>query len=101
MCSAASLFVLVVRNENGVVRPTAPTIIATDNLANQRVSQQAKASSRSRYFLIRQACLHQRVADGEISVVHVSDTQNPSDFLTKFISKDKTEDSIAYAMGSR
>ena len=29
------------------VRPTAPTVIATDNLANQRVSQQAKASSRS------------------------------------------------------
>ena len=82
------------------MKPQTPTIIATDNLAKQRVSQQVKASSRSRYFLIRQACLHQRVADGEIQVAHVSDAQNPSDFLTKFIGKDKTEASIAYAMGS-
>ena len=37
----------------------------------------------------------------EISVVgiHVPDAQNPADYLTKLVAKDKTELSVRYAMG--
>ena len=42
----------------------------------------------------------QRVADGSISVAHVPDAENPSDFLTKSIPVDKTEASIRYALGT-
>ena len=62
------------------------------------MAEEVKASAKSRYFLICQACLHQRVADGEITVVHVSDEQNPSDFLTKSVPHFKAELSARYAM---
>ena len=39
------------------------------------------------------------IADGEMVVVHVPDTENPADFLTKFIGTDKTEASVRYALG--
>ena len=76
-----------------------PTLLLTDNLSNQKVCENAQASSKSRYFLIRSACLHQRVADGELHVVHIPDTENPSDFLTKFIPVAKTEASVKYVTG--
>ena len=76
-----------------------PTRLLTDNQSNLRICQNANSSARSRYFLIRMACLHQRIADGEFVPVHVSDKENPSDFLTKFIPEPKTVASIAYASG--
>ena len=79
----------------------APTLLLTDNLANQKVSQNAQSATRSRYFLIRSACLHQRIADGEVCVVHVPDPENPSDYLTKFIGAEKTASSIAYSIGKQ
>jgi hypothetical protein len=77
-----------------------PTIIMTDNLANERVIKQAKAAANAKHLLRRQACLHQHVADGHIAVIHVPDTDNPSDFLSKFYRGAKRDDSIAYAMGA-
>ena len=76
-----------------------PTLLLTDNLSNQRVCQNAQSAARSRYFLIRLACLHQRVSDGELCIVHIPDPQNPSDFLTKFIPTAKTNTSVQYASG--
>jgi hypothetical protein len=96
--SEYAIFARIVLRALGV-HPEAPTHIMTDNLANQRVSQHAKSATRSRFFLIRQACLHQRVADGEVDVVHVIDPENPSDFLTKTLPVAKTEASIRYALG--
>ena len=75
------------------------TRILTDNLSNQRVAANAQAASASRFFLVRSTCLHQRITDGDITVLHVPDPQNPSDFLTKFIDTKKTEASIRYASG--
>ena len=77
-----------------------PTKILTDNLSNQKVCQNAQSSANSRYYLVRATCLHQRVADGEIKVVHVNDPQMPADFLTKAIPLAKTEQSIVYATGA-
>jgi hypothetical protein len=34
-----------------------------------------------------------------VSVVHVPDPENPSDYLTKFIGAEKTASSIAYSIG--
>ena len=72
----------------------------TDNLSNQRVAQNASSAVNSRYFLIRSTCLHQRVTDGELTVLHVPDPENPSDFLTKFIDATKTNASVNYAAGT-
>ena len=40
--------------------------------------------------------LHQRVHDGEINIGHVQDTENPADFLTKWVCKRKLKLSIDY-----
>mmetsp|Transcript_19180 Transcript_19180/g.39137 ORF Transcript_19180/g.39137 Transcript_19180/m.39137 type:complete len:261 (+) Transcript_19180:882-1664(+) len=77
----------------------APTRILTDNLSNQRVAANAQSASASRFFLVISTWLHQRIIDGEITVLHVPDPQNPSDFLTKFINMKKTEESIRYTSG--
>ena len=60
-------------------KPQFPTLIMTDNLGNARVTGHKQASSRSRYFLIRYACLHQRIEALDIVVAFVRDPENPSD----------------------
>ena len=77
------------------------TRILTDNQSNQKVSQRAQSSAHSRYYLVRAACLHERIANGEVSVAHVSDPAMPADFLTKFVSAEKTAKSVRYATGSK
>ena len=74
----------------GWSRTTSPTSESRTN---------AQAATASRFFLIRSTCLHQRITDGELSVFHIPDPENPSDFLTKFIGAAKTEASVAYASG--
>ena len=75
--------------------------IITDNLPNQRVAQNVDSAQRSRYFLVRYACLHQRIADGDFLCLFTHDPNNPSDFLTKTgINIEKVNDSIAYAIGA-
>ena len=39
----------------------------------------------------------QRKARGEVEIGHVPDPQNPSDFLTKWVGKDKYRRSLAFA----
>jgi hypothetical protein len=82
------------------VEPQVPTLLLTDNLSNQRVSHNAQSSARSRYYLMRSTCLHQRVTDGELAVVHIPDGENPSDFLTKFIPAENTNKSVVYSSGT-
>ena len=92
------VFARIVLRALGVPAARATTIL-TDNLSNQKVCQNAQSSARSRYYLVRAVCLHQRVADGEITVVHVNDPAMPADFLTKAVPSEKTELSVAYALG--
>ena len=77
-----------------------PVVIYTDNLANQRVTTNAQASSRSKYFLIRQTILHERIANGDIKTIHIPDPDNPSDYLTKTVPEPKTLASDKYATGN-
>lgn len=43
----------------------------------------------------------QRVHLGEVEIGHVRDEENPADFLTKFVGKDKARESRAYATNSK
>ena len=76
------------------------TRLLTDNLSNQRVCQNANSAVATRSFLIRSTCLHQRITDGDLTVGHIPDPENPSDFLTKIIGATKTATSAAYASGA-
>ena len=94
------LYARTVERALGVGQST-PTLLVTDNLPNQRVAQNNAAAQRSRYFLIRYACLQQRIADGDFIVLHTHDPNNPSDFLTKLgLTKEKIEASVRYACGT-
>ena len=47
------------------------------------------------------ACaLMQRIAEGEVRLVHVPDDENPSDFLTKWVPAAKLRASLRYATGA-
>ena len=43
------------------------------------------------YFESPEQTLQQRIADGQIVKCHVSDDENPADFLTKWVAHDKPE----------
>ena len=57
--------------------------------------------SRSRHCQRRYLTFLQRLRCGEVEVGHVPDVENPSDFLTKWVSKDKCDLSIKYATNVR
>jgi hypothetical protein len=64
------------------VPPDGPTLIGTDNLANQRVATTVGSPTRSKHFLRRYGVLKQRIADGECVLKHVKVVEMPSDFAT-------------------
>ena len=98
--SEYGLYGRVVERALGVA-PSEPTLVITDNLPNQRVAQNVDSAQRSRYFLVRYACLHQRIANREFLCLFTHDPNNPSDFLTKTGLKiEKLEDSVKYASGT-
>ena len=99
--SEIGLYGRVVERALGI-SPSEPTHIVTDNLPNKRVAQNVDSAQRSRYFLIRYACLHVRIQEGEFECIFTHDPNNPSDYLTKFgLTQEKLETSIAYACGRR
>ena len=76
--------------------PVAPTLIGTDNRANQLVGSGAACPSRSKHFLRRYHSLLRRVQEGECVIKHVPDADMPADFLTKWIDNKKLDRSINY-----
>ena len=80
--------------------PRGPTWVGTDNAANALVASGNSVPARSRHCLRRYLTFLQRVQLGETTVGHVRDTENPSDFLTKFVHKEKVAKSIQYATNS-
>jgi hypothetical protein len=74
-----------------------PTLVTTDNSANQLVAQGESSAARSRHALRRYLIIQQRIASGDIVIRHVPDTENPADFLTKWVDRVKFEKSIEYA----
>ena len=80
---------------------TAPVIIGTDNMANALVASTWGSSTRSRHFLRRYHRILEEVREGNIQPVHIKDTENPSDFLTKWVPKRKLKLSLQYATNSK
>ena len=80
-------------------QPT-PMLLATDNKAHMQVATGRGAANRSRHLLRRYYTLMQRIKSGRINVVHVPDAENPSDFLTKWVSAAKLRASLAYVTGA-
>ena len=98
-CSEYAVYARLVEIALGVPRD-APTRVLSDNLSNVRVAKHVGSSTNSRHFLIRYECLHQRINDGQVTVLHVRDPDNPSDFLTKLgLSLSKIAASCSYASG--
>ena len=77
--------------------PTTPTFVGTDNAANALIASGRAIPSRSRHCLRRYLTFLQRVKQGAVQIGHVRDTENPSDFLTKFVSKEKVAASVKFA----
>ena len=75
------------------------TLLGTDSLANQRVAANIGNAASSRHFAIRYTLVQMWQTDGELRVVHLKEAENPSDFLTKTVSKEKTEASVKYLSG--
>ena len=78
-----------------------PILVTTDNHANQLVIEGEQSATRSRHELRRYIMLQQRVANGQILMRHVRDTENPADFLTKWLELNKFEASLEYVSNSR
>ena len=74
-----------------------PTFIGTDNKANAFVASGSGSSTRLKHCMRRYHAFLQRVRRGEVEVGHVPDVENPSDFLTKWVGKDKFKRSLAFA----
>ena len=79
------------------VPPDGPTFVGTDNHANALIASGRALPSRSRHCLRRYTSFLQRVRRGDVEIGHVPDPQNPSDYLTKWVSKEKTAMSVAFA----
>ena len=73
-----------------------PSFLGTDNFANALIASNEGNATRSRHFLRRYYVLLQRVKAGDNVIGHVPDTENPSDFLTKWVSKAKLQQSLLY-----
>ena len=78
----------------------APTRILTDSLSGARVAANIKSAARARPMLWRCAVMHEMARKGAIEVVHVGDEHNPSDYLTKWLKKEKVERSVCYSSGA-
>ena len=77
-----------------------PTFVGTDNAANAMIASGRALPARSRHCLRRYLTFLQRVRQGDVEVGHVRDVENPADFLTKFVSKEKIAMSVKYATNS-
>ena len=78
-----------------------PTFLATDNKANLLVARDAGSAARSKHFLRTYYSLKERQNRGDVELGHVTDEQNPADFLTKWVGRKKLEQSIDYVTNRR
>ena len=77
-----------------------PTKCATDNTSNLQISSGKGAANRTKHCIRRFLACRQRVIEGQVSLEHVKDVDNPADFLTKWLPAKKFKLSMAYATNS-
>ena len=76
-----------------------PTLLRTDNMSSLRISNCIKSTARAKHALRRYYVLQERVRRGEIRIEHVPTAQNKADYLTKWLSAAKLNESVAAASG--
>ena len=82
------------------VPPTGPTIVLTDNKANAIVGS-GQGTARARHAIRRYVTFLQRVQSNMVKLLYVPDDDNPADFLTKPVPREKLERSVAWVTGAR
>ena len=78
-----------------------PTFVGTDNKANALVGSGRATPSRLRHCLRRYRTFLERVQREEVELGHVPDKENPSDFLSKWVSAQKLAQSLEFALNLR
>ena len=78
-----------------------PTFVGTDNKANALVGSGRATPSRLRHCLRRYKTFTERRARGEVELGYVPDPENPTDFMTKWVSAAKLEASLEYLCNTR
>lgn len=77
------------------------TFIGSDNAANALIASGRAIPSRSRHCLRRYQTFLQRVRAGAVEIGHVRDPENPSDWLTKWVPREKMIKSNEFATNRR
>jgi hypothetical protein len=83
------------------IKAAGPTFVGTDNKANALVGSGKATPSRLRHCLRRYRTFLERVQRKEVELGFVPDPENPSDFMSKWVSADKLGKSLEYAMNLR
>ena len=73
-----------------------PIIVGTDSLPNGQVARRQGAPARVKHTLRLWETFTRRMREGMVRLVHVPDAEMPTDFLTKWVPKQKVKASIAY-----
>ena len=79
------------------VPPRGPTLIGTDNWSNMLVARDMGSAKTSKHFLRMYCSIRDRQRRREVTIAHVPDTENPSDFLTKWLPAKKFLESVRRA----
>ena len=84
--------------ERGVgVAADVPPVLTTDSSSNWQVATRHASASRSRHALRRWRTLTQRIAEGDLKMIHIDGAIMPADFLTKRVEQKKVDRSVAFA----
>ena len=97
---AAELAIAIQRAMEQARNKPTPIVVSSDNESNLKVCLRRGAAGRVKHVLRRWASIKQRVAEGKVHLVHLPDPQMPTDFLTKWTTRAKVADSLAYLTGS-
>ncbi len=76
--------------------PSGPTRVSSDNRSNVLISTAAGSPGRCRHALRRYQIIQERVKSGTVTISHVPDVENPADFLTKWVKREKLHKSLDY-----
>ena len=76
--------------------PKGPTFIGTDALSHAQVANNAGSAGHSKHDLRRYTILQDSIREETVNVGHIPESENPSDFLTKWLSRAKFKRSLVY-----
>ena len=73
-----------------------PVVIGTDSVTNGYIANRQGAANRMKHALRRWETLVERIDAGLVKLVHLPDPQMPADFLTKWVTAKKVNETVDY-----